>query len=159
MVTNSLMVVLSPILVSVFSPANFKSWGISPTTDPWNILQFCPINVLDLITAKFSLFAINKIDDNDKSFFVGKYLLFECYKSVDPEELTDAYNDLWLKKYISSLFKRQWGSNLLKFEGLQLPGGTTLNGRQIFDDATTELQMLDDEIFTKYQLPDDFMTG
>jgi hypothetical protein len=37
-----------------------------------------------------------------------------------------------------------------------LPGGTTLNGRQIFDDATTELQMLDDEIFTKWQLPDDF---
>ena len=46
---------LSPMLVSVFSPANFKSWGISPMTDPWNILQFSPINVLDLITAKFSM--------------------------------------------------------------------------------------------------------
>ena len=97
--------------------------------------------------------------DWDKELVVGKYLLFECYKSVDPEELSDAYNDLWLKKYISSLFKRQWGSNLLKYEGMQLPGGTTLNGRQIFDDATTELQMLDDEIFSKYQLPDDFMVG
>ena len=90
---------------------------------------------------------------------VGKFLLFETYRRLDPESYTDAYNDLWLKKYTTSLFKRQWGSNLLKFEGLQLPGGTTLNGRQIFDDATTELQMLDDEIFTKYQLPDDFMVG
>ena len=59
--------------------------------------------------------------------------------------------------FFVNFFKTQ--SNLLKFEGLQLPGGTTLNGRQIFDDATTELQMLDDEIFTKYQLPDDFMVG
>jgi len=90
---------------------------------------------------------------------VGKFLLFETYRRLDPEAHTDAYNDLWLKKYTTSLFKRQWGSNLLKFEGLQLPGGTTLNGRQIFDDATTELQMLDDEIFTKYQLPDDFAVG
>ena len=70
-----------------------------------------------------------------------------------------AYNDLWLKKYTTALFKRQWGLNLIKFEGVQLPGGTTLNGRQIFDDATTELQLLDDEIYSKYQLPDDFMVG
>ena len=97
--------------------------------------------------------------DWDKELTVDKYLLFECYKAVDPEDLTDAYNDLWLKKYVTAIFKRQWGSNLLKYEGMQLPGGTTLNGRQIFDDATTEIQMLDDEIYTKYQLPDDFIVG
>ena len=97
--------------------------------------------------------------DWDKELTVDKYLLFECYKAVDPEDLTDAYNDLWLKKYVTAIFKRQWGSNLLKYEGMQLPGGTTLNGRQIFDDASTEIQMLDDEIFTKYQLPDDFIVG
>jgi hypothetical protein len=97
--------------------------------------------------------------DWDKELTVDKYLLFECYRAVDPEDLTDAYNDLWLKKYVTAIFKRQWGSNLLKYEGMQLPGGTTLNGRQIFDDASTEIQMLDDEIFTKYQLPDDFIVG
>ena len=97
--------------------------------------------------------------DWDKELTVNKYLLFECYKAVDPEDLTDAYNDLCLKKYVTAIFKRQWGSNLLKYEGMQLPGGTTLNGRQIFDDATTEIQMLDDEIYTKYQLPDDFIVG
>jgi hypothetical protein len=97
--------------------------------------------------------------DWDKELTVDKYLLFECYRAVDPEDLTDAYNDLWLKKYVTAIFKRQWGSNLLKYEGMQLPGGTTLNGRQIFDDASTEIQMLDDEIFSKYQLPDDFIVG
>ena len=97
--------------------------------------------------------------DWSKELTVDKYLLFECYRAVDPEDLTDAYNDLWLKKYTTALFKRQWGLNLIKFEGVQLPGGTTLNGRQIFDDATTELQLLDDEIYSKYQLPDDFMVG
>jgi hypothetical protein len=97
--------------------------------------------------------------DWDKELTIDKYLLFECYRAVDPEDLTDAYNDLWLKKYVTAIFKRQWGSNLLKYEGMQLPGGTTLNGRQIFDDASTEIQMLDDEIFSKYQLPDDFIVG
>ena len=95
-----------------------------------------------------------KVDIN-----AGEYIIIECYRKLDPESFTDIYNDIYLKRYLTALFKRQWGSNLLKFEGLQLPGGTTLNGRQIFDDATTELQMLDDEIFTKYQLPDDFMVG
>ena len=84
-----------------------------------------------------------------------EYQLAECSKFYKAA----VNNDLWLKKYTTALFKRQWGLNLIKFEGVQLPGGTTLNGRQIFDDATTELQLLDDEIYSKYQLPDDFMVG
>ena len=69
------------------------------------------------------------------------------------------YNDLFLKKYTTALFKKQWGQNLIKFEGMQLPGGTTLNGRQIYEDGNTELERLDEELQLKYQSPDNFYVG
>ena len=90
---------------------------------------------------------------------VGKFVLIEAYKILDPNTFSQVYNDIFLKKYTTSLFKRQWGANLIKFEGLQLPGGVTLNGRQLYDDASQELERLDEEMQLKYQLPDDFMVG
>ena len=99
------------------------------------------------------------IDWDDDEAAVDKIILFEVYKIVDPNTYTQVYNDLFLKKYLTSLFKRQWGSNLIKFEGMQLPGGITLNGRQLYDDAVQELERIDEEMQLKYQLPDDFMVG
>ena len=67
---------------------------------------------------------------------VDDYVVVECYRIIDPNTYTDVYNDYFLKKYATALIKRQWGTNLLKFEGMQMPGGVTFNGRQLFDDAT-----------------------
>ena len=67
--------------------------------------------------------------------------------------------NIFLKKYTTQLFKRQWGANLIKFEGMQLPGGITLNGRQLYDDAQQEITKLEEEMMLRYQLPDDFMVG
>ena len=64
-----------------------------------------------------------------------------------------------MKKYTTALFKKQWGQNLIKFEGMQLPGGATLNGRQIYDDGHTELEKLEEEMQLKYSLPDNFYVG
>ena len=72
---------------------------------------------------------------------------------------TDVYNDYFLKKYCTQLFKRQWGANLKKFEGVQLPGGVTLNGQKIYDEAEEELDKLYKEAQSTYQLPVDFFTG
>jgi hypothetical protein len=69
------------------------------------------------------------------------------------------FNDIFLKKYTTALFKKQWGSNLMKYEGMQLPGGITLNGRQIYDDGNVELDKLDEEMQMRYQLPDNFYVG
>ena len=66
---------------------------------------------------------------------------------------------MWLKRYTTALFKRQWGANLIKFEGMQLPGGVTLNGRQLFDDAMAEIQRLEEEIRSSFELPPDFFVG
>tara|TARA_A100001201_G_scaffold42937_1_gene43642 strand:- start:286 stop:1275 length:990 start_codon:yes stop_codon:yes gene_type:complete len=99
------------------------------------------------------------VDYDDDEISPDKFILFEAYKILSPDDHTQVYNDMFLKKYLTSLIKKQWGMNLIKFEGVQLPGGTTLNGRQIYDDASQELERLDEELQLKYQLPDDFMIG
>jgi hypothetical protein len=87
------------------------------------------------------------------------FLLLEVYKVLDPSSFTQIYNDLFLKKYLTSLFKKQWGANLIKFEGLQLPGGVTLNGRQLYDDAQQEIEKIEEDMQLRYSLPDDFFIG
>lgn len=90
---------------------------------------------------------------------IGEYIIVEAMRALDPNTFTDVYNDGWLKKYATALIKQQWGTNLKKFEGVQLPGGVTLNGQKIFDEATDEIQALKEEVQSTYQEPIDFFTG
>ena len=90
---------------------------------------------------------------------IGDYIIVEAYRILDPDTFTDVYNDGFLKRYATALIKQQWGQNLKKFEGVQLPGGVTLNGQKIFDEATEELEQLREEVKSTYQLPVDFFTG
>ncbi len=89
----------------------------------------------------------------------GEYIIYEAYKIVDPATHTAVFNDIWLKDYTTALFKQQWGMNLIKFEGMQLPGGVILNGRQIYDDATGEIEALRERIRIEHELPPDFFIG
>jgi hypothetical protein len=90
---------------------------------------------------------------------VGDYVIIEGYIINDPDTFTDIYNDMFLKRYCTALLKKQWGANLIKFEGLQLPGGVTLNGRQIFDDAMADIDKMETEIESKFAFPPDFYVG
>ena len=90
---------------------------------------------------------------------VNDYLIVEAYRILDPETYTDVYNDYYLKKYCTALLKRQWGANLIKFEGMVMPGGVTFNGRQLFDDANEELQKLEEEVRLNWEQPVDFYMG
>ena len=87
------------------------------------------------------------------------FLVVECYRIIDPDTFTDVYNDYFLKRYATALIKRQWGTNLLKFEGMVMPGGVTFNGRQLFDDANEEIERLEEEARLNWEQPIDFMTG
>jgi hypothetical protein len=98
-------------------------------------------------------------DDWHKYLSVGEYIIIECYMTVDPQAYPEVYNDMALKRYTTALFKRQWGANLIKFEGLQLPGGVTLNGRQLYDDAINDIEKLEEAWDSKYSLPVDFFVG
>ena len=67
---------------------------------------------------------------------------------MDPETYSQVYGDWWLRKYTTALIKKQWGQNLSKFEGMQLPGGVTFNGQQILADANEEIAKLEEEVIT-----------
>jgi hypothetical protein len=82
-----------------------------------------------------------------------QYLLIECYRILDPADFTNVYNDSFLKMYLTTLIKKQWGQNLIKFQGVKLPGGVELNGRQIYDDAVRELQQIKDRMMIEHELP------
>ena len=81
------------------------------------------------------------------------YLIFDCYRLVDPTDASGVYNDWWLKKYLTSIIKRQWGQNMIKFQGVLLPGGVQLNGRQLYDDAVKEIEEAENQLKTEYELP------
>lgn len=87
------------------------------------------------------------------------YIVVEAFATVNPDDFTAIYNDKWLKEYTTALIKQQWGANLIKFEGMQLPGGVTLNGRQIFEDATADIERLREAIRSEFEAPVDFFIG
>ncbi len=125
------------------------------------------LSTLDLIIDSDSKFAQfdkhrNRLEIHmkwDEEVNVNDFLVVEAYRIIDPETFTEVYNDYYLKKYLTALLKRQWGANLLKFEGMQMPGGVTFNGRQLFDDANEELQRLEEEVRLNWEEPVDFYTG
>jgi hypothetical protein len=97
--------------------------------------------------------------DWSKEFNVGDYLVAECVQIVDPTTYTDIFNDMWLKQYTTELFRKQWGNNLIKYQGTQLPGGTTLDGGRILDEAKSNIEILLQDLEGKYQFPVDFAVG
>ena len=93
------------------------------------------------------------------SMSVDDYIIIDCYRLIDPDTHTRVWNDSFLKRYLTALMKRQWGQNLIKFQGVKLPGGIELNGRQIYDDAERELQIIREQMSNTYELPPYDMIG
>ena len=91
------------------------------------------------------------IDMSWDSIVAGNYLIMECYRILDPNDYAKVYNDSFLKMYFTALVKKQWGQNLIKFQGVKLPGGVELNGRQIYDDAVKELEAIRLRMLSEYE--------
>jgi len=87
------------------------------------------------------------------------YLVIDCFSQLNPDDYGRVWNDSFLKKYATALMKRQWGQNLLKFQGVKLPGGVELNGRQIYDDAEKDLEIIREQMSNTYELPPLDMIG
>ena len=97
-------------------------------------------------------------DWNDK-FSVNDVLVIEAYRALNPSTFTEVWNDMFLKKYTTALIKRQWGENLKKFQGVVLPGGITLDGKTIYDEAVEEIAKIEEEMSLSYELPADGFVG
>ena len=90
---------------------------------------------------------------------VDEYFVIECYRKMDPTVYTDVYNDIYLKRYVTALFKKQWGANLAKFNGIAMIGGVTLNGQQIYTEALQDVEKLETEIRSTFELNPAMLIG
>lgn len=93
------------------------------------------------------------IDANWDKLQPGYFIVAEAYQIIDPDVYSKVWEDRWLQRYASALIKRQWGTNLTKFSGMQLPGGVTFNGEKIYNDAEAEIEKYENEMISGYSLP------
>ena len=87
------------------------------------------------------------------------YIIVECYRKLDPNTYTDIYDDIYLKRYATSLIKKQWGANLSKFNGVTMLGGVTMNGETLYTQALEEQNKLEEDIQLAFELPVNYMIG
>ena len=99
------------------------------------------------------------IDTDFTHLSVDDHFVIDCFRILDPDDFTRVYNDPFLKRYFTALCKKQWGQNLIKFQGVQLPGGIQLNGRQIYDDGVRELDEIRAKMASDYEMPPLDMIG
>ena len=99
------------------------------------------------------------LDIDWSSLEPGDFLVMDCYRLLNPNDYTRVWNDSFLKQYVPALIKKQWGQNLMKFQGVKLPGGVELNGRQIYDDGEKELERIREIMSNTYELPPLDMIG
>ena len=94
---------------------------------------------------------------NSTDIKVGEYIMAELYVRLG--DAVNVWDDLFLKEYATALFKKQWGENISKFDGITLPGGITLNGRQLIDDANVDIEKARERLYNEYDTPPDFFVG
>jgi hypothetical protein len=99
------------------------------------------------------------VDTKWDNYNVGDFLLVEAYEVLDPDTFPDMWSDRWLTNYTTAKIKYQWGSNLTKFTGMQLPGGVQFNGEKIFNDAQAEIEKMEEDMILRYSLPVSDMIG
>jgi hypothetical protein len=99
------------------------------------------------------------IDGDLSGLNPGDYMIIQAYAALDPEQYTKVYDDRLLKKYVTALIKKQWGANMAKYDGVQLPGGITMKGGQIYQEAMSEIAQIENELIQSHELPIDFYVG
>ena len=93
------------------------------------------------------------LDIDWSSITDGEFLVIDCYRTLDPNDYARVFNDSFLKRYFTAHLKKQWGQNLMKFQGVKLPGGVELNGRQIYDDAMNDIALIREQMSNTYEIP------
>lgn len=123
------------------------------------------ISLLNLELNGYPLYRFNRMQGNlyldvswTTAFTIGDFIMIECYRALDPNEWTKVWNEPWLRKYVTALFKRQWATNIKKFQGIQLPGGVTIDGDKLYQEAITEIKELENEMLNK-SAPLEFFLG
>ena len=124
------------------------------------------LRTLDLIFSGEQPVRFNKVNNKlyiDQSWATdispGEYIIVEGFIITDPDTYTKVWNNRMLKRLATSYIKKQWGQNLKKFKGMQLPGGVQMDGQTIFDEAVAEITSVETEIRNTYEAPPQFLVG
>lgn len=114
------------------------------------------LSTLNLILNGHTIWRFNRLQDRlyldinwASDVRVGSWVIVECYRALDPDQYNRLWNEPWLKHYTTALFKKAWAVNLKKFSGMTLPGGVTIDGKEMYDEAVKEISELEDEIQNK----------
>ena len=99
------------------------------------------------------------LDIDWSSLTVGDFIVIDCFRLLDPSDYGRVWNDSFLKPYATALLKKQWAQNMLKFQGVKLPGGIELNGREMYEDAEKDLEKIRENMSNTYELPPYDMIG
>lgn len=148
-----------------FSSGSGFAFGNFDLTNYYMIKQHFETIDMVINTGAFVEYRFNKrqdrlyLDIDTTRIVEDQYLLIDCYRYLNPDDFTQVYNDSFVKRYATALMKRQWGQNLIKYNAVQLPGGVTLNGRQIWEDGNNEVKELESRMMTDYSLPPMDMIG
>lgn len=122
------------------------------------------MTLLDQMLNGYPQFEFNRLggklylEVNKTKLIVDDYMIVECYRALDPATNAKMYNEPWLKLYVEALFKKAWATNLKKYQGMQLPGGVSIDGQSMYLEAVQEIKDLEDELQTK-SAPLGFMVG
>jgi hypothetical protein len=123
------------------------------------------LSLLDMELNGKPMFRFNRLQNRiypdinwETDILRGGFVVLECYRALNPAEFPKLFNEPWLKHYTTALFKRSWGTNLKKFQGVQLPGGVTIDGQGLYQEAIQEIKELEDELVNK-SAPLDFFLG
>jgi hypothetical protein len=130
----------------------------------WNATRMALTNVNIMVGTYHQAFVFKKYKRHVVPQFqwsLGQVICFRCYEQIDPDDEGNsaAWNDPWLKAYSTAAVKEKWGSILQKADGIRLPGGVTLNGQLIYDQAVAEKADLYEQLRKKHEPPADFMIG
>ena len=113
----------------------------------------------DFITIGTESKQVGNIESPTSLTLVGPPTLTHNNSAIQIEGTTDVWNDRFLKQLATAKIKQQWGNNLKKFEGIQMPGGVTLNGQKIYDEASEEIKEMEEQIYMMGSLPSEIFTG
>lgn len=141
-------------------------WDLSSTSYTNYALTMQHLRTLDMLFSGETPVRFNRVNERlyidwdwATDIQVGEWIVAEGMVVIDPDTYTKAWNDRLLKKLATSYIKRQWGNNMKKFGGMQLPGGVTMNGQQIFEEATREIESIEKDIRDTYEAPPQFLVG
>lgn len=93
------------------------------------------------------------IDKSWDRYVVGMNIIIDAYQKMDPEVYTEMWSDRWLLRFATAKVKLQWGNNVSKYTGMQLPAGVSFNGDRILQEAREEIREIEDKMLADYSVP------